>query len=62
MLTTQACSQVVIGHLFGGLKPTCIFQNDNAVFIVNIYVFVDAALAKLHRAAMNAKISMEATC
>lgn len=33
----------------------------NVVFIVNINLFVDAALAKLHRATTKAKISMKAT-
>lgn len=32
----------------------------SVVFIININVFVDAALAKLHRATVKAKISMKA--
>lgn len=64
MLTTQAYSQVVIGHLMGVLNLLMfsrMINGHNVVFIVNINVFVDTALAKLHRATMKANISMKAT-
>lgn len=35
-------------------------NGHNVMFIMNINVFVDAALAKLHRATMKANISMKA--
>lgn len=36
-------------------------NGHNVVFIMNINVFVDAALAKLRRATLKAKVSMKAT-
>lgn len=64
MLTTQACSQVAIGEFNLGLNPPVfprMINGHSVVVIMNISVFVDAALAKLHRAAVKAKISTEAT-
>lgn len=59
MLTAQACSRAATGHFTLVLNPLVfprMINSHSVVFMTNTNVFVDAALAKLHRA----KVSMKA--